>query len=250
MKKKLGLIILLGSLLVGCTSNPAELKTEIEKAVAIGIELAPFNSPNHFKPTFAYYLPNNVGVIDSNDHASLLKYQNYQIIMNLNVPAIVAEKHYQKSQASSFLKTDYFYHQTGLFQDYQKQAQKYDLTIFKLEGPFYYLRLETNYLTYLAATSLAEMPDLAIMLLSIVKTVEVDRDQVVQLYSRKLELKDAQISTLPPKTEGYLLEMLDGYDYEFNWHDYNDVSDEQTKSTKPAEDESTEDDVDQSVETK
>ena len=221
--KKIILIIILVAMLFGCTSKPDDMKYMIEQAIKVGESVVAFKHPNYHKPTYSYYLPSNVGVIESNDNSSLLRYRNNEIVMNLNVAAIITEKYYKNSATPhGNLNIDYFFQYQGGFRDFENKHIQYNLEIFNLMGPEYYLVIETKYANYFVSAPLGELQEIVPILLTIAKTVAVDEDKVVQLYSRKIELKDSKVTRLPSKTEGYLFEMIKDYEYEFKWEDYVD----------------------------
>lgn len=218
--RKIIILIVLSLGLIGCSTNTNKVKLEISRAIDVGEAIVPFKHPNNYKPTFSYYLPNNIAVIESNDNSSLLRYRNHQIIMNLNVSAIIADKYYKNvSQTRSELKVAYFYEYQGAFRDFLNRVQQYSIEIFSITGPKFYLALETKYINYFVVASASELSEIIPVLLTIAKTVDVDQNKIVALYSKKIELKDAQVTRLPAQTDGLLIDMIEGHEHTTDWTD-------------------------------
>lgn len=219
--KKIITTLLILVLLVGCRVNPENFESKMQEAITQVLQVNPAAHTNQQKATFAYYLPVSVGVIESNNNASLLSYDIYEIVMNLNVAAIISEKYYQQQRHRLFTDdTEYLYNQQGQYKDYKGQVFDYNVTVFNVGDGKNYMFIETGYLTYLVNASMAALPELAQVILSMARTVSVDNERVIKLYSRKIELKDAQVTNKEEKTSGYLIEMIEGHDYEFDWSNY------------------------------
>ena len=240
--RKIIILIVLSLGLIGCSTNTNKVKLEISRAIDVGEAIVPFKHPNNYKPTFSYYLPNNIAVIESNDNSSLLRYRNHQIIMNLNVSAIIADKYYKNvSQTRSELKVTYFYEYQGAFRDFLNRVQQYSIEIFSISGPKFYLALETKYINYFVVASASELSEIIPVLLTIAKTVDVDQNRIVALYSKKIELKDAQVTRLPAQTDGLLIDMIEGYEHTTDWTDNIGGPEEIEEQNETPEKETTED---------
>ena len=125
----------LALLLCGCQVNEADLKSELTNEFHELSDQAPISYTTMNKPLYSYYLPKDVGRLQSNPLSSLFMKDGVRFIMNFNPNEVVIHDYYQASTTYELEETvenessDLFYDVTGTFKGSDHRYHKYECQI-------------------------------------------------------------------------------------------------------------------------
>lgn len=245
-------ILLVGLLLVsfyGCGNvqiKEENLSNQMTDVITQAINNSIYPSQNNHKDLFSYYLPFNVGKKETTDVSSILSIEGYDVVMNLNVSAVITDKYYSTStyNTSESLGTvelsNTIFSNSGFYKDYEKKEQKYSYYITKATDDSYLVLLKTKYFTYLTNVPLELLPLVTDQLFAIARSTRINAEKIVTVYSKKeqikFEQKIVQIYQEQVPVNGALSEMIygnnsDDTDWNVDELDYYDEWKKDSEST-------------------
>ncbi|MDO4702217.1 MAG: hypothetical protein Q4A47_06340 [Erysipelotrichaceae bacterium] len=178
------LIILLCFMLSACHSAK-DLKSDLDVSLQHLEKTQYKTSVSHRKPLYSYYLQKGVGSVDSYQFGSLLKYQDAYFVMNLNAQSIINEKFYKNTLVEQ--QVDHkkrLYQRESEYVDYNGKSNAYKLEVYDMDGE-YFIYLTTALFEFYAQVSSVDVEPISYQMLKIAKTVKVDKEKVISLYSNK-----------------------------------------------------------------
>ena len=186
--KKLACILMV-MLLCGCQIDKEQLKSEITNELNGMADLASISYTTMKKPLYSYYLPKDVGRIQSNSISSLLMKDGIRFIMNFNPNEVVIHDYYHSSVVQ-FLQpftlneeSGLFYEGSGTFKGSDGRYHNYDCRISELENGNYILLLDMEYVNFTAVLKAVQIKPLIHSMFVIAKSMQYDSKEIVSLYS-------------------------------------------------------------------
>ena len=177
--KKVLLILLSLFLVAGC--SPVDYKTELKK----GLEEAAYaeydRSENHRKDFYSFYIDGSVSLKDSGISYSVFEYLGNTFSMNLNVENIVSGRYFNivENDYSQELKT---VDEIGTFVNDYGNKYTYRVVVYEENG-LCLLILDSNQIKFYSVLKDIYVYDVAVKMMSILKSVNVKTDAVINAYS-------------------------------------------------------------------
>lgn len=175
--RKVGISILV-LLLVGCQSIS---KNQSEQALDAIEEVNQSNiviSNNYVKPLFSYHLPQNIGLIESNQISSRLRVENVDVVMSLDVSQILSDE--EKLINVDNLVVDESFSIKG-----RKESLSGHIYLEQLEAGNYLLYMKVSNVFFLAVVSDIEFINVVKQIVMVARTVDVKEKKVVSTFSNK-----------------------------------------------------------------
>lgn len=169
-------------MLCGCASNNATLDDAFTQ------ENRDLNlRANNYLTYYNYYLPSDVYELNYEENAVLLKYEESNISMNLNVASIINSEFYN----DYYLKDDgffddyrLFYEHTGTYLDADNNHLEYIYRVYEYENE-YLVHMMSEKMNFYAYTIKDNLYDLTEKILIIAKSISVKDVDVISNYSSK-----------------------------------------------------------------
>lgn len=167
-------------LLIGCSSN----KPDINQVVSDGVNkvnnapLSPSN--NHSKKLFSYYLPYDIGVVESNNISSIVKYDNNEIFLSINVSDVM--RNGDKPEVK-FNEELYFSDNFDL--KMRDQELPANLLIEQLKADSYIIYFEVDDVFLVSQVNYANLKYTLERIVYIGRSLEVDKKLIVSEFSNK-----------------------------------------------------------------
>lgn len=172
-----------------------------------------YNTNNNLK-YYSYYLPSDMGEEEIDSDSLTIKYNESEIIMNLNISDIINSKYYSDYllEDDGFYNSEYLvYENNGTYTLSDESEKQY---LFKLYnyGDYYALYLKTSDMIFYGKVAYGDIKETARHLMIISKSLVVDSDLVISTFSKKdtIDYNKKQIdlfnSSMP--TSGSLSDML------------------------------------------
>lgn len=179
--RKLGLVLIAIFLLTGCgveTNVDKIMKSSLSRPLPVGA--------NHSKKYLKYYLSPEFGVKTSTPISTLIRVGDAEVMLNLSVSEIVANRYYSDDQIEKRVNEslDNVQKKEGTYLDKGDIQRPFRLSIIELEESKA-LVLENGLVDLVSIvddTNIAYVLDGMIM---IMRSVEVDEDLIVSHYSNK-----------------------------------------------------------------
>ena len=215
-KLLVGLLIL--TILVGCNNirlTEENLATELTRIIDQSITMRIPSSQNHHRTLFSYYIPPSTGRRASTDVSTVLIIGGYEVVMNLNVSAIIIERHHPEmisDSLSNLQLRNTTFNYSGHFIDFNRDVQEFSLYLNRLDDGNYLLLFNTRDFTYLTSVSLEALPFMVRQLFVIARTTRVNHDEVVAAFSKReidvTERRIVRIYQAQIPVSGALAEMI------------------------------------------
>lgn len=180
--KRIVLCILLVIFTSGCIKVEGSL-TEITQNKIEAVLQQDVSYANYNKTLYSYYIEPSVGRLEGNETGNIFTYQGNQFLMNLNISSIVNESEYPTSTTKGMEtigSTDCYL--TGTYTDIENKQRNYELQM-KQVGNSYLTLLNTDIVNFYAISDQVMATDLAAMMIKIARTVTVNSDEVIAIYS-------------------------------------------------------------------
>lgn len=170
---------------------------------------------NHTSKYFTYYLPSDVIEIDSNVNAAILKFNNSNIIMNLNITGIIDDA----NDAYTGFRKDGFFDDKKLISTYYGElinadniSTKYNYDLYK-DNDEYLIHFITSDLNFYVTTIYSDVFNITRRLMLIASSTSVDRDAVINEYFNKniidYDKKQINLFEYSMPSSGLLSELVD-----------------------------------------
>lgn len=188
--KKLFMIGLL-TLLCGCSINDGTIKNKLTAEFTNMANQDPISYTTMSKPLYSYYLPKDVGRIDSNPLSSLFMKDGVKFIMNFNPNRIVIHDYYHGSAYKGYAEPKIvknsmnYYEIQGTFKGTDLKYHNYSCSITYLENDEYLLLFDMSYVNFTAVLKRVEMQPVIHSMMTIGKSIQYDSKEVIALYSLK-----------------------------------------------------------------
>lgn len=186
MKKKILLFLVL-FLLSACVSNDdASLKNDLDTFFDKVQDIEIYQTNNDMT-YYSYYLPSSMGEEEVDSDSITLKYGDSKIIMNLNVADIINAQYYDEQYLSDdgFFNEDYlFYEKSGSYISYDEKEKQYIYRLYKYNEE-YVLHFKTSDMNYYGNVKVSDIRDVTSELFVIAKSVKVNNEEVINIYSNK-----------------------------------------------------------------
>ncbi len=166
----------------------SQVKTSLKRPLPAGT--------NQRKPYFRYYLPPNMGVKASNEVASLIGIEHYELVMNLKVSRVIASQE-QGDLAQEALSEDLnkkmIFNTDGKYLDLNGQKQAFYLSVFEQDPEHVSLLLENNQVEMIAVVAKTDFSYVFEHMMLVLRSIEVDEKKVVKDFSNKEVIEDKTI---------------------------------------------------------
>ena len=141
------------------------------------------------KPFYSYYLPKDMGRIDSNDLSSLLVKDGVKIIMNFNPNSVVIHDYYHKNDVKVYEENEvdtsynYFYSSSGTFLGSDYRYHDYSIRIMKLEKDDYLIYADMGYVNFTSILKEVQLKSFIHSMFIIAKSLTYISSEVIANYS-------------------------------------------------------------------
>lgn len=203
--KRFSLMLVVLLILVGCTQAKS-----VDESIKDGLAAPLPMTHNHRKPLVNYYLPPFVGLKQSNAFSSLLLVRGYDVLMNLNIEHAISETfEYDREHHLNLDIFDYKY--TGTYLNSDNEMRNFVVLIKTLGETRRAIFIDNEDVQFISVVSELDLPYVIETLMSVMRSVEVDRPKIVAKYSNKdikqtITIYSEFFERVPPET-GTLEEM-------------------------------------------
>lgn len=167
-------------LLIGCSSNKPDIN-QVVSDVVNKVNNAPLSpSNNHSKKLFSYYLPYDIGVVESNNISSIVKYDNNEIFLSINVSDVM--RNGDKPEVK-FNEELYFSDNFDL--KMRDQELPANLLIEQLKADSYIIYFEVDDVFLVSQVNYANLKYTLERIVYIGRSLEVDKKLIVSEFSNK-----------------------------------------------------------------
>ena len=180
--------ILFVFLLLGCQTNSTKLKDDITNEIVSMSKNTPIFYTTMNKTYYSYYLPKDIGRIDSNELSSLLIKDGTKMIMNFNPNSIVIHDYYHKMNAKKYeeiqvINDDLYYHAKGTYLGNDYRYHDYNLRVMKLDKTDFLLYFELGYVNFISIVKEVQIESFAHSMMVIAKSVQYDSNEIIAQFS-------------------------------------------------------------------
>lgn len=167
--------------LLGCsvTTNIDDIiKASLSRPLPVGA--------NHSKSYFKYYLSPEFGVITSTPISTLIRVENTEVMLNLSVSEIVANRYYNEERIENRIndELDNVTRYTGTYLDANDVQRSFSLSVVQFENSKA-LVLENGLVDLIAIVNDSNMAYVLDAMIMIMRSVQVNEDLIVANYSNK-----------------------------------------------------------------
>ncbi len=167
-------------LLIGCSSNKPDIN-QVVSDVVNKVNNAPLSpSNNHSKKLFSYYLPYDIGVVESNNISSIVKYDNNEIFLSINVSDVM--RNGDKPEVK-FNEELYFSDNFDL--KMRDQELPANLLIEQLKADSYIIYFEVDDVFLVSQVNYANLKYTLERIVYIGRSLDVDKKLIVSEFSNK-----------------------------------------------------------------
>lgn len=179
--RRIGILLLALFLLAGCrveTDVDAIIKSSLSRPLPVGA--------NHSKSYLKYYLSPEFGVKTSTPISTLIRVGDTEVMLNLSVSEIVANRYYSDEQLENRVNQELanVIHSEGTYLDMGDVQRTFRLSVIELEKSKA-LVLENGLVDLVSIVDDSNLAYVLDAMLMIMRSVEVDEDLIVSHYSNK-----------------------------------------------------------------
>ena len=187
--KKVVLLMLSLFLLGGCASE-ADLSNQVLTLLQEKSMLEPFNDTNMSKKYFSYYLPRDVGRGTGNSLSGVYLKDGYKFVMNLDASQIIIDEYYTEAPAEPVSEVQMETSPAGMvyqgsYINTAEETKNYTLRLAKLTDGYYYVDLAASERRFYSIVPYAEIKSLLNCMLTIMQSVKVERQLILNDFSLK-----------------------------------------------------------------
>ena len=181
--------LLMAFILLGCQVSTPQIKNDITNEINTMAKSAPTSYKTMNKPFYSYYLPKDVGRIDSNDISSLLSKDGSKIIMNFNPNSIVIHDYYHKDEIKGYEENTidetykHYYRSNGTFLGSDYRYHNYSIQIAKLDETDFLLYLDLAYVNFTTVVKEVQLASFIHSMFIIGKSLTYDSSEIIAHYS-------------------------------------------------------------------
>ena len=223
--RKILLLLFVILLLTGCSSNAKSVDVIINESIQRNLNIPAVKYRNNSKDLYEYYLPLYVGKVQSTQTSNIFKHSGYEIVMNLDVSAVISNLFYVNDQEKYKKNENAIYHNNGTYLDVEQNKINYALHLFVDDEEKYYVQLNTNYFDFYSNVDLQHIDDTIDTMFTIAKSARVKANEIVSVYSSKpkpkLEVKKDELFDVYISENGHLDELITDDDFNGENDDWN-----------------------------
>ena len=179
MGKKI-LLVLLCIVLTGCVQSNLSMQERLEQQITT-VSSLPIPGASHRKPFYTYYTEPSIGHYRSTETSNEFSFQSTKFILNLNVQAIM-DSSTDITQSIYTQKPIAIY--SGSFQNMLDETVNYVCEIYQVDR-YYAVFFTSSTVNFFGVTYAGDAAELAGKMYSIVRSVIVRKDVVLQVYSHE-----------------------------------------------------------------
>lgn len=198
MKRTLLSLLMILVVLAGCSDiSVSSLNAQLRQAVQNADEVQLNATNNIQKNLYTFYLPPHIGRVQSTETASILRVNNINILMNLDVIDVIADTYYESENVFKKLvaQTQAQVSFDGELTSVQQKPISYKVTVIDLGNREVLLTLEGGYFILTAIAPVADTTTILEDMVLLVRSAIVDKKQVLVDYSTR-ESIDYQQETI------------------------------------------------------
>lgn len=178
MNKLKYLIIML--LLVGCSVSTLDnIDNDIQAVIKKVNKTSVYENQNHNKKLISYYLPTNIGILNSNKISTIMLIDGFEVFMTLNVSEVIADELVLTNlDASEYVLVDSFTTRNN-----NNEIIFNEIVIEDLEDNQFLLFLKSEEVFFITMVPKAAISNVLENMLLVSRTITIDRKAVLADYS-------------------------------------------------------------------
>lgn len=184
------ILTLVSLLLLSSCANQASVLTKLNEEIeAIASSFFRLEASNH-KKYYSYYIEPTMSIKESTASSSLIVSGGTQIVMNLNISAVITERYYDlnpKSIERRINQTNLISEIEGAYVDKFSQSWDYRLSVYQVND-FYIVYLRTPFVDLYANVFESDLVKVASQMMIISKSISIDEEKIVSNYSNRNEI--------------------------------------------------------------
>ena len=186
--KKIIFILIAALLLSGCNSQNTLNKLD-QEINTIASSYFRIEASNH-KKYYNYYIEPTMRVKESTQASSMLISDSNEIIMNLNIATVVANKYYNLSPQGleeRIVQDNLIKEISGEYVDKNQNKLNYRLRVYEVDD-FYIAYLKTPYADLYANVYLGDLIKVSSQMLIIAKSLSINEEKIISENSNRSEI--------------------------------------------------------------
>ena len=173
-------LLLITLLLVACSKGDYDFEKKFDHSVS-RVNHATLPGSNNFnKGLLTYYLPQNIGVLESNNISSVLISDHVKIFMGVNVSTVMSAKERELA-----LSKEDFVVMKNFDLEGRTDTKKGTVYIEELSVNNYLIYIIVDDVFFLSSTRRSQITDTTEKMLQIAKSLDVDKTAIVAEFSNK-----------------------------------------------------------------
>ncbi len=181
--KKILLLICMTLMLTGCSAGASlkALEADLQALATAEIKMSADNN----KSLYRYYSSPDVGRRVSTQTANVFTYRNDEFIMNLDIATIINEEFYDSVDTFRFNVDESMLSISGPYTNTANEEFEFSFQVYDFNESKYLIYMETQYVNFYSYCEYTNIAPMALEMMKIAKTVEVEKETIITLYSSK-----------------------------------------------------------------
>ncbi len=179
--------VILMIVLCGCGEYTGNIQQDLDRKIARVVSQPPLTA-NHNHRYYSYYLDPQIGRIDSMLTSNVFTYNGVRFIMNLNTSRVINKEYYDPDSDEIQIDAELAAENTGTFTNILDKEDKYTVKVYRTGQDIYTVCVYNDSVSLYAMCRDYEVADTASAMLSVLCTVQVNKQKVVADFSNKRKI--------------------------------------------------------------
>ena len=173
--------------LCGCGEYTGSIQNDLDRKVDQVVS-QPAVTANHNHRYYSYYLDPQIGRIDSMLTSNIFTYNGVRFIMNLNTSSVINQEYYEPGSDEIQIEAELAAEKSGTFINALGKEDEYTVKVYRTGQEIYAVCVYNDPVSLYAMCKDYEVADTASAMMSILCTVQVNKQKVVADFSNKRKI--------------------------------------------------------------
>ena len=173
--------------LCGCGEYTGSIQNDLDRKIDQVVS-QPVVTANHNHRYYSYYLDPQIGRIDSMLTSNIFTYNGVRFIMNLNTSRVINKEYYEPGSDEIQIDAELMAEKSGTFTNALGKEDQYTVKVYHTGQEIYAVCVYNDPVSMYAMCRNYEVADTASAMLSILCTVQVNKEKVVADFSNKRKI--------------------------------------------------------------
>lgn len=184
MMKRIRILLICSLLFVmsACSTSQPDFESLLNRFFA----QTPSYTTNQNKTYYNYYLPPNVGNLESTLTSNIFVFDNTEVILNLDIASVIQEVYFEPEAISSTNTTSNMF--TGSYTDDQSINRTYAFYVYDLGNQSLLIRLQNSQSVMVSIVKNSSAEIVLNQMVTIFKSITIDQESIVNDFTIKNSL--------------------------------------------------------------